>query len=213
MSLGLIGKKIGMSRVFFDDGKIVPVTIVKIDENLKITQIKIKNVNDTYNAIQVTSGLKKLKNVSKPLKGHYNKAQVKPGVGLWEFRLNKEEIQNKKLGETINIDIFEKGQKLDVQGISKGKGFSGVIKRHNFNSQRASHGNSLSHNAPGSIGQCQTPGRVFKGKKMAGRLGNSNNTIKNLEIININKEKNLLLVKGAIPGYNGRTVILNLSKK
>lgn len=213
MSLGLIGKKIGMSRVFFDDGKIVPVTVVKIDENLKITQIKIKNVNDTYNAIQVTSGLKKLKNVSKPLKGHYNKSQVKPGVGLWEFRLNKEEIQNKKLGETINIDIFEKGQKIDVQGISKGKGFSGVIKRHNFNSQRATHGNSLSHNAPGSIGQCQTPGRVFKGKKMAGRLGNSNNTIKNLEIININKEKNLLLVKGAIPGYNGRTVILNLSKK
>jgi large subunit ribosomal protein L3 len=213
MSLGLIGKKIGMSRVFFDDGKIVPVTIIKIDDNLKITQIKIKDTNDIYNAIQITSGTKKIKNVSKPLRGHYNKAKVQPGIGLWEFRTNKEEVNNRKLGEIVSIDIFNKGQKLDIKGISKGKGFSGVIKRHNFNSQRATHGNSLSHNAPGSIGQCQTPGRVFKGKKMAGRMGNKNTTIKNLEVININKEKNLLLIKGSVPGYNGRIVILNVSSK
>jgi len=213
MSLGLIGTKIGMSRIFFDDGIITPVTIIKIDNNLRITQIKIKNVNDIYNSIQVTSGLRKLKNVTEPLKGHYNKAKVKPGIGLWEFKSCDEEVKNKKLGEVIDINLFKKGQKIDIQGISKGKGFSGVIKRHNFSSQRASHGNSLSHNAPGSIGQCQTPGRVFKGKKMAGRMGNKNTTIKNLEIININKEKNLLLIKGSIPGYNGRTVILNFSKK
>jgi large subunit ribosomal protein L3 len=213
MSLGLIGTKIGMSRMFFDDGKIVPVTIIKIDENLKITQIKIKDVNDIYNSVQVTTGLKKIKNVNKPLRGHYNKSKVKPGIGLWEFRIEEKELKNIKLGEVINVDVFQKGQKIDVQGISKGKGFSGVIKRHNFSSQRATHGNSLSHNAPGSIGQCQDPGRVFKGKKMAGRMGNKNTTIKNLEIININREKNILLIKGAIPGYNGRTVILNHSKK
>lgn len=213
MSLGLIGKKIGMSRMFFDDGRTVPITIVKIDSNLRVTQIKLKDINDVYNSIQVTSGLKKIKNVTKPLIGHYKKAGVKPGIGLWEFRLNEENIKNMRIGEIINMDIFEKGQKIDVKGISKGKGFSGVIKRHNFSSQRASHGNSLSHNAPGSIGQCQTPGRVFKGKKMAGRMGNKKTTIKNLEIININREKNILLIKGAIPGYNGRTVILNHSKK
>merc|ERR1712232_819738 len=124
----------------------------------------------------------------------------------------KEELENRKLGELISINLFKKGEKINVKSISKGKGFSGVIKRHNFNSQRASHGNSLSHNAPGSIGQCQTPGRVFKGKKMAGRMGNRNTTIKNLEIININEKKNILLIKGAIPGYNGRTVILNCAK-
>jgi len=213
MSLGLIGTKIGMSRMFFENGTTVPVTLVKIDENLKITQIKIKDVNDIYTAIQVTSGKRKIKNVTKPLIGHYNKAKVTPGIGLWEFRVNIEELKDREIGQKININIFEKGQKIDVKGISKGKGFSGVIKRHNFSSQRASHGNSLSHNAPGSIGQCQTPGRVFKGKKMAGRMGNRNTTIKNLEIINVNKENNILLIKGAIPGYNGRTIILNHSKK
>jgi len=199
--------------MFFDDGRTVPITIVKIDSNLRVTQVKLKDINDAYNSVQVTSGLKKIKNVTKPLIGHYKKAGVKPGIGLWEFRLNEEKIKNMSIGEIINIDIFEKGQKIDVKGISKGKGFSGVIKRHNFSSQRATHGNSLSHNAPGSIGQCQTPGRVFKGKKMAGRMGNKKTTIKNLEIININREKNILLIKGAIPGYNGRTVILNHSKK
>lgn len=213
MSLGLIGTKIGMSRMFFENGTTVPVTLVKIDENLKITQIKIKDVNDIYTAIQVTSGKRKIKNVTKPLIGHYNKAKVTPGIGLWEFRVNLEELKEREIGQKIDITIFEKGQKIDVKGISKGKGFSGVIKRHNFSSQRASHGNSLSHNAPGSIGQCQTPGRVFKGKKMAGRMGNKNTTIKNLEIINVNKENNILLIKGAIPGYNGRTIILNHSKK
>lgn len=213
MSLGLIGTKIGMSRMFFENGTTVPVTLVKIDENLKITQIKIKDVNDIYTAIQVTSGKRKIKNVTKPLIGHYNKAKVTPGIGLWEFRVNLEELKEREIGQKIDITIFEKGQKIDVKGISKCKGFSGVIKRHNFSSQRASHGNSLSHNAPGSIGQCQTPGRVFKGKKMAGRMGNKNTTIKNLEIINVNKENNILLIKGAIPGYNGRTIILNHSKK
>lgn len=209
MSLGLVGTKIGMSRMFFEDGRIVPITIVSIDNNLRITQIKEKNINDTYNSIQVTSGLKKVKNVNKPLAGHYNKAKVKPGIGLWEFRVNGEEIKKRKVGDLININVFQKGQKIQVKSISKGKGFAGVIKRHNFNSQRASHGNSLSHNAPGSIGQCQTPGRVFKGKKMAGRMGNRNTTVKNLEIIEIDEKNNILLIKGAIPGYNGRTVILN----
>merc|ERR1712151_1356047 len=195
------------------DGKIVPITIVKIDDNLKITWIKIKGVNDTYNSVQLTSGLKKIKNVSKPLIGHYNKAKVKPGKGLWEFRMEKEELENRKVGEIISINLFKKGEKINAKSISKGKGFSGVIKRHNFNSQRASHGNSLAHNAPGSIGQCQTPGRVFKGKKMAGRMGNTNISIKNLEIMNINTTENILLIKGAIPVFNGRTVILNHSKK
>jgi len=213
MSLGLIGTKVGMTRIFFDDGKVVPITVIKIDNNLRITQIKIKNINDIYNAIQVTTGLKKNKNVNKPLKGHFNKAKVNPGIGLWEFRVDKLEMEKRQIGDLIDINIFKKGQKLDVSSISKGKGFSGVIKRHNFSSQRASHGNSLSHNAPGSIGQCQDPGRVFKGKKMAGRMGNKNTTIKNLEIMNIDKEKNLLLIKGSIPGYNGRTVILNHVKK
>lgn len=213
MSLGLIGTKVGMSRMFFEDGKVVPITIIKVDDNLRITQIKLKAVNDTYNSIQVTSGLKKIKNITKPLIGHYNKAKVKPGLGLWEFRLNNEDIKERKIGEKIDINIFKKGQKIDIKGFSKGKGFSGVIKRHNFNSQRASHGNSLSHNAPGSIGQCQTPGRVFKGKKMAGRMGNRKTTIKNLEIISINEDKNILLIKGGIPGYNGRMVVLHSSKK
>lgn len=212
MSLGLIGTKIGMSRMFFNDGKTVPITIIKIDENLRITQIKIKNVNDIYNSIQVTSGIKKLKNVTKPLIGHYNKSKVKPGKGLWEFKVNMEEIKKREIGELIDINVFKTGQKIDIQGISKGKGFSGVIKRHNFSSQRASHGNSLSHNAPGSIGQCQDPGRVFKGKKMAGRMGNKNTTVKNLEIISVNDKENILLIKGAVPGYNGRTIILNHSK-
>jgi len=211
MSLGLIGTKIGMSRIFFDNGKLIPITVVKIDDNLRITQIKIKDVNDVYNAIQLTSGTKKSKNISKPLKGHFNKAKVKPGTGLWEFRVNKDEIKNRNLGDLISINIFNKGQKLDACSFSKGKGFSGVIKRHNFSSQRASHGNSLSHNAPGSIGQCQDPGRVFKGKKMAGRMGNKKVTIKNLEIMDIDKEKNLMLIKGSIPGYNGIKIILKLS--
>jgi len=209
MSLGLIGTKVGMTRIFFEDGKTIPVSVIKIDENLRITQIKKKDENDIYNAIQVTTGNKKSKNVSKPLKGHFDKAKVKPGIGLWEFRLNDTDIQTKKVGDTISVDTFKIGQQVDAKSISKGKGFSGVIKRHNFSSQRATHGNSLSHNAPGSIGQCQTPGRVFKGKKMAGRMGNRYTTIKNLEIINIDEKNNLLLIKGSIPGYNGRIIILN----
>lgn len=165
MSLGLIGTKVGMSRIFFDNGVLVPITVIKIDNNLRITQMKIKDVNDIYNSIQVTMGLKKNKNVSKPLKGHFKKSKVKPGIGLWEFRVSIDEIKKRKVGDLIDASLFKKGQKLDASSFSKGKGFSGVIKRHNFSSQRASHGNSLSHNAPGSIGQCQDPGRVFKGKK------------------------------------------------
>lgn len=212
MSLGLIGIKVGMTRIFFENGQVVPITIVKIEKNLRITQIKIKNINDIYNAIQVTMGLKKPKRVSKPLKGHFYKNKIDPGLGLWEFRVSNEEIKNNKVGDVININIFKEGQKLNICSFSKGKGFSGVIKRYNFSSQRATHGNSLSHNAPGSIGQCQDPGRVVKGKKMAGRMGNKKTTIKNLEIIKLDKENNLLLIKGAIPGYNGISVIMNLSK-
>lgn len=211
MSLGLIGTKVGMSRIFFDNGVLVPITVIKIDNNLRITQMKIKDVNDIYNSIQVTMGLKKNKNVSKPLRGHFRKSKVKPGIGLWEFRVGIDEIKKRKVGDVIDASLFKKGQKLDASSFSKGKGFSGVIKRHNFSSQRASHGNSLSHNAPGSIGQCQDPGRVFKGKKMAGRMGNKRTTIKNLEIMDIDMENNLLLIKGAVPGFKGRSIILNLS--
>ncbi|MFT8229831.1 MAG: 50S ribosomal protein L3 [Enterobacterales bacterium] len=201
---GLIGRKLGMTRIFNKDGISIPITVIEILEN-RVTQIKTLK-KDGYNSIQVTTGIKKSNRINKPEVGHFLKSNVKPGRILLEFRVSKN--HNIILGQSICIDIFTNVKKIDVTGISKGKGFAGVIKRWNFKSQDASHGNSLSHRAPGSIGQNQTPGRVFKGKKMAGQLGNKKTTILNLNIIRIDKIRNLLLVKGSIPGSNGSDVVV-----
>ncbi|MBN1684484.1 MAG: 50S ribosomal protein L3 [Gammaproteobacteria bacterium] len=215
MSLGIIGKKCGMTRIFQDDGTSIPVTVLEVSPNY-IVQIKTPET-DGYRAVQVTMGTQKVSRVTEPLIGHYKKANVAPGKGLWEFRLEEHEMkigeQELKVGENLTVNIFKVGQLVDVQGVSKGKGFAGVIKRHHFSSQRASHGNSLSHRVPGSIGQRQTPGRVFKGKRMAGHLGNKNCTIPNQEIIRIEPEKNLLLIKGAMPGASGGYVVVVPAKK
>ncbi|QFQ32676.1 50S ribosomal protein L3 [Buchnera aphidicola (Aphis fabae)] len=202
--IGLVGKKIGMTRIFTKEGCSVPVTVIEFKEN-RITQIKnIKT--DGYCSIQITTGIKKLNRLKKPQSGHFLKAGVIPGCGLWEFKINVNE--DFKLGQSIKINIFNEVKKVDITGISKGKGFSGTVKRWNFRTQDATHGNSLSHRVPGSIGQNQTPGRVFKGKKMAGQLGNKRVTVQNLNIIRIDENRNLLLVKGAVPGPIGSDLIV-----
>ena len=211
MSLGVVGKKEGMSRVFTDQGVSIPVTVISVQPNV-VTQIKSKEV-DGYNSIQVTFGSKKEKHLSKPQIGHFRRSKVEPGKGLWEFRINDEIAEDEFVkdlvpGKEIGLEQFEVGQKLDVTGNSKGKGFAGTVKRWNFQMQDATHGNSLSHRAPGSIGQCQTPGRVWKGKKMSGHMGFEKKTIKNLEVISLNSDKSTLLIKGSIPGSNGSNVIL-----
>ena len=211
MSLGLIGTKQGMTRLFTPEGDSYAVSVVSVDPNT-VTQIKTDSV-DGYNSVQVTTGLKKAKHVSKPLSGHYKKGSINPGNGLWEFKVNSEEIENLEIGSQLNIDIFEEGQKIDVQGKSKGKGFAGTVKRWNFKMQDATHGNSISHRAPGSIGQCQTPGKVWKGKKMSGHMGDVKKTIQNLKIASIDVENNLLLIKGAIPGPTGSNVVLKPAVK
>jgi large subunit ribosomal protein L3 len=213
MTIGLIGKKCGMTRVFTEAGDSIPVTVINVSPN-KITQIKTMD-SDGYLAIQVTFGNKKASRVNKPLTGHFAKAGVEPGECLWEFRLeNENEMAELKVASELTVDLFTPGQFVDVKGVSKGKGFAGVIKRHNFSMQDATHGNSLSHRVHGSIGQRQTPGRVFKGKKMAGRMGGENCTIQNLQVVKIDKERNLLLIKGAIPGApGGRIVVLPAIKK
>ena len=216
MTIGLIGKKCGMTRIFNEDGLSIPVSVVAIQPN-KIVQVKTKD-NDGYNAIQVTTGTCKASRISKPLTGHYAKANVAGGKGLWEFRL-EDDIQTLKdvdlnVGSELTVSIFSDDQWVDVKGTSIGKGFAGVVKRHHFSMQRATHGNSLSHRAPGSIGQCQDPGRVFKGKKMAGHLGNKACTIQNQKIIKVDVERNLLLIKGGIPGAkSGYVMILPACKK
>tara|TARA_B100000900_G_scaffold84694_1_gene68537 strand:+ start:804 stop:1439 length:636 start_codon:yes stop_codon:yes gene_type:complete len=206
MSIGLVGKKQGMTRLFTPEGDSFAVSVVSVDPNT-ITQIKSEEV-DGYNSIQVTTGQKKEKHISKPLSGHYKKGSINPGYGLWEFKVNNEDIENLEVGSQLNIDMFEEGQKVDVQGKSKGKGFAGTVKRWNFKMQDATHGNSISHRAPGSIGQCQTPGKVWKGKKMSGHMGDEKKTIQNLKIASIDIENNLLLIKGAIPGPTGSNVVL-----
>ena len=211
MSLGLIGTKQGMTRLFTPEGDSYAVSVVSVDPNT-VTQIKTDSV-DGYNSVQVTTGLKKEKHVSKPLFGHYKKGSINPGDGLWEFKVNSEEIENLEIGSQLNIDIFEEGQKIDVQGKSKGKGFAGTVKRWNFKMQDATHGNSISHRAPGSIGQCQTPGKVWKGKKMSGHMGDVKKTIQNLKIASIDVENNLLLIRGAIPGPTGSNVVLKPAVK
>ncbi len=211
MTIGLVGRKAGMTRVFTEGGESLPVTVIHVEPNC-VTQIKTLET-DGYRALQVTTGHKKPSRLTKPEKGHFAKAKVEAGRGLWEFRLDEGEGQEFELGAQLKVDLFEEGQKVDVTGISIGKGFAGGVKRHNFRTQDATHGNSLAHRAPGSIGQCQTPGRVFKGKKMAGHMGNVKRTQQNLTIVRIDPERNLILVKGAVAGAKGGDVIIKPAVK
>ncbi|QJC34165.1 50S ribosomal protein L3 [Enterobacteriaceae endosymbiont of Donacia cinerea] len=204
--IGLIGKKMGMTRIFTEDGISIPITVIHFN-TIRITQIKTV-LHDGYNAIQMTTGFKKTSRMNKAEIGHFKKAKTEGGYILWEYRLKNSNPENFHIGQKINIDIFKQIVKVDITGISKGKGFSGTVKRWNFKTQDASHGNSLSHRVPGSIGQNQTPGKVFKGKKMAGQLGNKKITIQNLHIVKLDFIKNLLLIKGAVPGYTGSNVIV-----
>ena len=207
MTIGLVGKKAGMTRVFSEDGQAIPVTVIEVPTQL-VTQIKTQET-DGYQAIQVTYGEKKASRVSKPAAGHFAKAGVQAGRGLLEFRTEEEFTA----GAELTVSRFEDGQKVDVTGTSKGKGFQGGVKRWNFQMQDATHGNSLSHRAPGSIGQCQTPGRVWKGKKMAGHMGSEQVTTQSLEIIRVDAERGLLLVKGAVPGATGGDLIVKPAVK
>ena len=211
MTIGLIGRKRGMTRVFTKDGASVPVTVVEVQPN-RIAQVKTQD-NDGYRALQITLGTKRSQLVNKPQAGHFASAKLEPGEGLWEIRLEGDEGAEYEVGGQLDVAIFEVGQIVDVTGTSKGKGFAGAIKRHNFSMQDATHGNSLAHRAPGSIGQCQTPGRVFKGKKMAGHMGSERVTTQNLEIVSVDSERNLLLIKGAVPGAPGGQVMVNPAVK
>lgn len=201
--IGLIGRKVGMTRIFTEEGVSIPVTVVEVQSN-RVTQVKTLE-NDGYQAIQVTTGSKKASRVNKPEAGHFAKAGVEAGRGLWEFRFEEGEFT---VGQSINVDIFTDVKKVDVTGTSKGKGYAGVTKRWNFRTQDATHGNSLAHRGHGSIGQNQTPGKVFKGRKMAGHLGNERVTVQNLDIVRIDAERNLLLIKGAVPGAINSDVIV-----
>jgi large subunit ribosomal protein L3 len=211
MSLGLVGRKVGMTRIFTDDGASVPVTVLDLSNN-RVAQIKTPE-NDGYNAVQVAFGKRRPSRVTKSLAGHLAKAGVEAGHILREFPVSAEELATLKPGDQISVTIFAVGQKVDVTGQSIGKGFAGAIKRHHFSSQRASHGNSVSHNAPGSIGMNQDPGRVFPGKRMAGHLGDVKRTQQNLEVIRVDVERQLLLVKGAVPGSKGSDVIVRPAVK
>ncbi|MBL8483651.1 MAG: 50S ribosomal protein L3 [Rhodocyclaceae bacterium] len=206
MSLGLVGRKVGMTRVFTDDGQSVPVTVLDVSNN-RVTQIKTAQT-DGYSAIQVAYGKRRASRVTKPEAGHLAKAGVEAGSVLREFRVTEDQLAQFKAGDVISVTIFQAGQKVDVSGTSIGKGFGGVIKRHNFSSNRASHGNSRSHNTPGSISMAQDPGRVFPGKKMSGHYGDANRTTQNLEIVRVDEARQLLLVRGAVPGAAGGDVIV-----
>ena len=210
MALGLVGRKVGMTRIFTEDGVSIPVTVIEATPN-RIAQIK-SEATDGYNALQVTAGEKKASRVNKPAAGHFAKAGVEAGRGLWEFRLNGGEGEF-EVGSELTVELFTEVKKVDVTGTSKGKGFQGGVKRWNFSMQDATHGNSLSHRAPGSIGQNQSPGKVFKGKKMAGQMGNVRSTTQNLELVRVDAERNLLLVKGAVPGAIGGDVIVKPAVK
>lgn len=211
MKIGLVGRKRGMTRIFTEDGNSVPVTVVEVSPN-RVTQLKSEE-NDGYRSVQVTIGSRRPNLVNKPVAGHYALAGVEAGEGLWELRLAESEGEDLENGSELKVDMFEAGEMVDVTGTSKGKGFAGVVKRHNFHMQDATHGNSLAHRAPGSIGQCQTPGRVFKGKKMAGHMGDERVTTQNLEVIRVDEERNLLLIKGAVPGAAGGIVMVRPSVK
>jgi large subunit ribosomal protein L3 len=211
MSLGLVGRKVGMMRIFKDDGTSVPVTVLDCAGN-RVAQIKSPE-KDGYAAVQVAFGKRRASRVTKPAAGHYAKAGVEAGTELREFRVTPEAIGDLQVGAELKVDMFQAGQKVDVSGTTIGKGFAGVIKRHHFSSNRASHGNSLSHNSPGSIGMAQDPGRVFPGKRMSGHLGNVNRTIQLLEIARVDAERSILMVKGSVPGAKNSAVIVRPSVK
>lgn len=211
MSLGLVGRKVGMTRIFTEDGATVPVTVLDVSNN-RVAQIKTTET-DGYAAVQVAFGKRRPSRVNKSLAGHLAKAGVEAGHVLKEFPVSADELANLKPGDQISVTLFAVGQKVDVTGQSIGKGFAGGIKRHNFSSQRASHGNSVSHNAPGSIGMAQDPGRVFPGKRMAGHLGDVKSTTQNLEVVRVDTERQLLLVKGAVPGSKGSDVVVRAAVK
>lgn len=211
MAIGVVGKKCGMTRVFTEDGASIPVTVIEVEPN-RITQVKTPEA-DGYRAIQVTVGQGRSTRVSKPLAGHYAKAGVGVGRGLWEFRVADDADGVPAVGAEVKVDIFAVGQQVDVTGTTIGKGYAGTVKRHNFTMGDATHGNSISHRVPGSIGQRQTPGRVFKGKRMSGHLGNVQRTAQSLEVVRVDVERNVLLVKGAIPGADGGNVIVSPAVK
>ncbi|MEC5384132.1 50S ribosomal protein L3 [Uliginosibacterium sp. H3] len=211
MSLGLVGRKVGMTRVFAEDGASIPVTVLDVSNN-RVTQIKTPDV-DGYSAIQVAYGTRRASRVNKSLAGHLAKAGVEAGSILREFPLTAEQVSSYKAGDVISVEIFAAGQKVDVTGTTLGKGYAGVIKRHHFSSNRASHGNSRSHNVPGSIGMAQDPGRVFPGKRMTGHLGDVKRTVQNLEVVRVDVERGLLLVKGAVPGHDGGDVVVRPAVK
>jgi large subunit ribosomal protein L3 len=211
MSLGLVGRKVGMTRIFADDGTAIPVTVLDVSDN-RITQIKTPAI-DGYSAVQVAFGTRRASRVTKAVAGHYAKAGVEAGSVLNEFTVAPEKLAELKVGEKVSVEIFAVGQQVDVSGTTKGKGFSGVIKRHHFSSNRASHGNSKSHNVPGSIGMAQDPGRVFPGKRMAGHLGDVKRTQQLLEVARIDVARQLILVKGSVPGATNGTIVLMPSTK
>ncbi|MDO8958417.1 MAG: 50S ribosomal protein L3 [Rhodocyclaceae bacterium] len=211
MSLGLVGRKVGMTRIFAEDGSTVPVTVLDVSNN-RVTQIKTPET-DGYAAVQVAYGKRRVSRVNKAAAGHFAKAGVEAGTTLMEFRVAEARAVQFRLGEVLAASVFSVGQKVDVTGVSIGKGFAGAIKRHNFSSNRASHGNSLSHNAPGSIGMAQDPGRVFPGKRMAGHLGDVKCTTQNLEVVRIDEARQLLLIKGAVPGSRGGEVMVQPAVK
>lgn len=211
MTVGIVGRKLGMSRVFAEDGQSIPVTVVVADP-IKISQIKTLET-DGYEAIQVAVGKKRATRLNKATIGHLAKANIETADKLIEFRLSSNELAGLNLGDSVTVETFEPGQAVDVIGISKGKGFAGTVKRHNFATQDATHGNSVSHRVPGSIGQNQSPGKVFKGKKMSGHMGNKRRTIQNLAVVQIDSERNVLLIKGAIPGAPGSYVVIKPSVK
>jgi large subunit ribosomal protein L3 len=211
MTIGIVGRKAGMTRIIQDDGVTVPVTVIAVEPN-RVTQVKTLE-NDGYRALQVTTGSRRANRVSKPLAGHFARAGSEAGRGLWEFPLSDGEGADIQVGSEIKVEIFEPGQKVDVTGTSIGKGFAGVIKRYHFATQDATHGNSLSHRAPGSIGQNQTPGRVVKGKRMCGHMGNVRRSTQNIVVVRVDAERNLLLVRGSVPGAKGGDVIIRPAVK
>lgn len=211
MTLGVVGRKVGMTRVFDESGASLPVTVIEVSKN-RITARKTSDT-DGYESVQVTAGEKKASHVSKAEAGHFAKASVAAGRGLWEFRLEGDESAELEVGGEIGLELFEAGQKVDVTGTSIGKGFQGGVKRHNFQMQDATHGNSLSHRAPGSIGQNQTPGRVFKGKRMAGHMGAKRRTMQNLTVVRIDESRDCILVHGAVPGAQGSDVVIKPAVK
>jgi len=206
MAIGLVGRKTGMSRVFTEEGESVPVTVIHAPPN-RITRVKTDE-HDGYSALQVTTGTRKASRISKPVAGQYAAVSVEPGEGMYEFRIDADQASEYEAGAELTVDRFSAGQRVDVIGTSIGKGFAGGVKRHHFRMQDATHGNSLAHRAPGSIGQNQTPGRVFKGKKMAGQLGNVQRTAQGLEVVQVDPERNLIAVKGAVPGHAGGRLVI-----